>query len=1185
MIFIQLRSAITRWVKTICLIAGVFVGVPGIRTARAQAGGSIAGTIKDPSGAVIEAATATVTNRALRTQVTATSDGRGFYSFPNLPVGHYDLTISHDGFEPLTRADLVIDVNGQLRVDATLEVAAQLETVTVSADAVHVEIVSTQMGEVVSAAKMTTLSLNGRSYTDLLAIQPGVVPMTTTQADSIVMAGVTGPVAPSGQLNPGNISISGQRESANGFLVNGSDVQERMNGGTSIVPNLDSIDQFRVLTSNFDAQYGNYNGGVVSVVTKSGSDAVRGNVFEFLRNSSLDAKNYFSPDRATFNQHQPGGTLGGPVRKGKLFFFADYQATRTIQGIETGVIPVPSVAERSGSFGDNVGALTGTVNGSFWADLLSRKLGYAVSPGERYYAPGCRSTAQCVFPSAIIPARAWSAPAQHLLQYIPAPDDGAGAFSTSAQAQTVRDDKGSARFDANTRLGLLSAYYFLDDYRLDNPYPTQQGGANVPGFNALTTGRAQLLAIGNNTPFVSGVNEFHFSYVRNANDVGTPVGGLGVSVASQGFVTGPGTPGIVVQAPQFEGVENVALNKLAIGVTTTGVKQLNNTFHWTDSFSRVVRTHTLRVGGEFEYAQLDIDPNAQFNGTFSFTGSETGLDFADFLLGVPSTYIQAAGAPFHLRNRYGGAFAQDSWRAGAGLTLNFGLRWDSMMPWYEKDNQIQTIVPGQRSIVYPGAPAGLVFPTDPGIPATLSPTRHTFSPRLGLAYSPAFGDGALKVLFGDAHQTSLRASFGKFYTAIPGLSGGIMYSIPPYGYNYISPAPPLFATPFITAADGTSNGQPFPHAPAPLNATAKNPYQLDWSPLTPVNGDPFYFHDNRVPYTDTYMVSIQRELARGTVLAVSYVGSQGHDLLVVQAANPGNPALCLSVNDRSQVASGSATCGPFAESGVFTTKTGQVIDGSRGPLGPDYGSVTAQKTIGRSHYNALELSLHYARSNRTVQASYTLSKSTDTSSNLGEQVSPFDPALTLAPSAFDMRHNFVLSYSYDLPLDRVFGHRNRATLGWALSGVTRLASGFPVTLYNDTDTSLLGTFGNGVNNHLLDTPNYTPGCNLDLNHDPARGPAFNASCFSLPPLGQPGNVPRRFFFGPGMENTDLALLKTFPVGVSRHLQIRLEAFNVFNHPQFYGPGAVDGNVVSASFGRIVSAAAPRLVQIGAKFTF
>jgi hypothetical protein len=254
-------------------------------------------------------------------------------------------------------------------------------------------------------------------------------------------------------------------------------------------------------------------------------------------------------------------------------------------------------------------------------------------------------------------------------------------------------------------------------------------------------------------------------------------------------------------------------------------------------------------------------------------------------------------------------------------------------------------------------------------------------------------------------------------------------------------------------------------------------------------------------------------------------------------------------------------------------------------LGPDYGTVTKQTSIGYSRYNAVEFNLRYSKGPASVLAGYTYSKSIDVASNLGEQVNPFNVALSEAPSAYDMRHNFVVSYNYELPFEQWFHKNNQLATGWSLSGTTRLSSGFPVTLYNPTDTSLLGTFGNGVNNNLVDTPNYTPGCDLKINHDPSKGGAFNADCFSLPALGQLGNAPRRMFYGPGIQNFDLALIKHVTFDKRRNLEIRLEAFNVFNHPQFYGAGAVDGNIVSPTFGEIESAAAPRFIQLAAKFTF
>ena len=311
-----------------------------------------------------------------------------------------------------------------------MAVAEKVEEVTVteSAGEVQLETVSTQMGDVVTGTKMTAVALNGRSYTDLLALQPGIVPMSTQTPDSIVMAGASVAIAPSGGLNPGNQSISGQREDANGFMVNGGDVKELMNGGTSIVPNLDSIAEFRVLTNNFDAEYGNYSGGIVNVVTKSGDNTLHGSAFEFLRNTDLDARNFFSPERSFYRQNQFGGTVGGPIRKNKIFFFGDYQGTRTNQGIDTGLIAVPTLAERTGDLSGIASELTGKCQRSVYRQSSLAKTGLYGFRERTVLHAGLRTSSQCVFPNAMIPQRAWSAPAQHLLQYIPLPNTGTLAF-------------------------------------------------------------------------------------------------------------------------------------------------------------------------------------------------------------------------------------------------------------------------------------------------------------------------------------------------------------------------------------------------------------------------------------------------------------------------------------------------------------------------------------------------------------------------------------------------------------------------------------------------------------------------------------------------------------------------------------------------------------------------------------
>jgi len=1166
------------------LILGL-IFVPG---SWAVSGGRVSGTVRDLSNAVIPKATVKATNSETGAAQQMTTDSKGAYSFPDLPVGRYEIVIESPGFMSYRRRGIVIDADTSLTVDAVLEIGEATEAVTVNESSVHVETSDTQMGEGISGDEITTMPLNGRSYTDLLALQPGVVPTTSLTSDTLQDVGVS-VLYPSGGLNPGTISINGQREFANAFIVNGSDAEEDVNAGTAIIPNLDSIAEFRVLTGNFDAEHGEYSGGQINVVTKSGTNEFHGDAFEFLRSTNLDARNYFSPTRGAFDQNQFGGTFGGPIRKNKLFFFADYQGTRTQQGVDTGRIPVPSNQDRTGDLSDMGNSLTGVVTGQSWAAMLSRELGYSVAAGEPYYQPGCSRSSQCVFPNAVIPTSAWSPPAKHLLAYIPAPNVGSSAFSTSAENQHLRDDKGGIRLDYNSRWGRLSAYYFLDDYTLDNPYPVAQSGASVPGFNALYLGRAQLLSLGDSkTIGTTAVNEFHFAYLRDHNDLGRPVGGLGMSLASQGFVTGAGTPGIVPLNPQGEGVENVVFDAFSIGTNANELRQVNNTFQWIDNLAKVIGRHTVKAGVEFHYDQVNTNAIAQFNGNFLFAGSETGSDFADFLLGVPSQFNQSQLQPFYGRNQYWGLFAQDSWRPRSDLSLNYGLRWDRIAPWYENNNGISTFEPGRRSVAFPGAPAGILFPTDPGVPRTIaSPGNLDFAPRVGVAYSPQVSkDTIFAKILGGPGETSLRAGFGMFYTAIEAMSIGILAGNVPFGITYSSPAPPLFPTPFITAANGENQGQPFPAALASGTASSAHPdASINWSQYEPISGIPGYSTSNRIPYTEEYMLSLERQIAANTVLSASYVGAQGHRLLVMIEANPGDPALCLALSRPQDVAPGSPTCGPFGEGNVFTTASGQVVRGTRRPLGPSFGSDTNQATIGQSNYNALELSLRHVSGRLQVSAGYTYSKSFDDSSNLGEQVNPINRSLSYALSSFDIRHNFVISYSYQMPFEHLFGASNRWTQGWELSGITHFSSGLPVSLVSYGDNSLLGAEPNGINNYSVDEPDFVPG-SLALNHNPRNGqPYFNLSLFSQNALGTPGTARRRFFSGPGLNNFDMALLKSLPLNESNSLQFRVEAFNVFNHAQFFGPQAVDGNIDSATFGHIVNAAPPRLLQVSAKFFF
>lgn len=1176
----------------------------GCPSAFAGTGGTISGVVKDPSGAVVVSAKVVARNSGTGISYAASTDSAGFYSFSDLPVGQYTIEVTQQGFKHHLVKGLTIDANSALRVDVTLEIGTAQETVTVSSAAVQVETVNTQMGEVITGSSMTSIPLNGRSFTDLLALQPGVVPESTGEYG----AGFS----PSGDLNPGNLSVSGQRESANGFMVNGGNVEEGGNMGTAVIPNLDSIAEFRILTNNFDAEYGNYMGGLVNVVTKSGTNEIHGDAFEFVRNTDFDAANFFaSGQRGVYHRNQFGGTLGAPILHNKLFFFGDYQGTRQVVG-QTTTIPVPSDQDRSGNLSDISSTLTGSVSGPAWAQILTNKLGYPVSQGEPYFTQGCTASSQCVFPNAVIPTTAWSAPSQALLQYIPHQTDLAqGTFSSSAFNQTLRDDKFGERVDANTRWGMLSVYYFYDDFSLVSPYQS----ASVPGFATTTLGRSQQANFGDTKTFGSSVvNEFRLNYTRLATRP-TPTGGVNPSLTpnSLGFLPAS-QGGIAAQAPNLVGVPSVGLNNFSFGVNPFTEDQINNTYQVLDNFSKTLGTHTIKLGVSAHLSQINIFDRGANNGTFSFNGGETGSDFADFLLGAPVVYLQGVQVPMYTTSRYYGLYGQDSWRVSKNLTFNYGLRWEVTTPWYEKHNEIETIVPGLQSIVFPGAPTGWVFPGDPGIPRTLGPTRyHNFGPRIGLAYSPSSGGGIARALFGAPGSSSIRIGYGIFYTAFEDATSFNEVGDAPYGFFYVSPAPPLFAAPFVDLGDGINQGQRFPVPFPPLNVGPSNPdNNVNWSQFLPIASSPGFYYRNRVPYSENYMVSVQRQFGANTVLTVSYVGTQGHRLLADLNSNPANPALCLFLSDPANVdTTVSSACGPFGEDSMYVLNPGvtppagafsftgtvgndtcpagrNCVAGTRRVINPAFlGSNGYFITMANSGYNALEVSLRHSSQRAAMLLAYTYGKAMDNASSWGpgvgdaaEEINPVNPRLSRSLSAFDLTHNFVVSYSYELPFDKILP-ANRLTSGWTITGITRYSTGLPVTLNEQDDNSLLGTNSTGPTSSVVDTPNFTPGP-LNFTNPRSGQPYFNISLFTPEATGQLGNANRRFFHGPGIANWVFGLLKDVHLTESKRLEFRAEFFNIFNHAQFNLP---NGDIISSDFGKIHSAREPRIGQLAMKLLF
>jgi hypothetical protein len=1218
-------SGIRGWVALLVFALASF----SCSSAFASDTASISGSVADPSGGVVAGATVTATNIATGVATTQITNSQGFYSFQSLALGTYSIGVTKSGFKAYQQTGLILDVNSALVVDVALQVGDTAEKIVVSASALHVDTESTQMGEVITGKEMTDVPLVTRSYTDLLALQPGVVStasqMTGAYAGPFISAGFPAPSV-SGDLNSGALSVNGMRESENGFILNGILVQETGFSGAGAIPNLDSLAEFRILTNNYDAEYGNYAGGQINVVTKSGTNGFHGNLFEFVRNTDFDAANYFDTNgRAAYHQNQFGGTIGGPIKKDKIFFFADYQGNRVIQGVTERITGAPTSALEGGDLSSIASSFVTpgpnpvptTVTGGAWASQLQAQLGQPVTAGEEYYFAGCTTTAQCVFPNAQLSPTAFNPISTNLLPYIlpanGATSAGVPTYSNNSGATNLTDNKFSGRVDGNSPFGLLTAYYYWDRYNRVDPY--WAGNAPVyPGFSVDGKGQTHNVNLGDVKTFSSAaVNEFRVGYFRLDTKFNQPLGGTGTTLADLGFSSGAGgAPGIVPLAPSLEGIPEIDFNDFIIGVPSRPNGLIENIYQVLDNYSKVIGTHTLKFGGQYHYDQLEEDlidnvsnGNFFFGSNFNGLSSETGSDFVDFLLGAPSQFVQGQSYPSYGINFYLGFFAQDSWRVKSNLTFNYGLRYDVSAPWKEKYNQIQTLIPGEQSVVFPGSPTGWLFPGDPGVPSTLAPTRwNNFAPRLGLAYSPEAHDGILGKILGAPGSTSIRAGWGIYNATFEGSTDFNEIGDAPFG-NYTGQSQPTFAAPFTTRATGTSITNLFPAPQPPLHFSAKNPasgYPYDnltdfFGAFGTIGSSPAFYNKNKLPYAVQYMLSIERQLTPSDLLTVSYVGTQGHRLLSSLSANPGDPATCLSVSQASEVLAGTPTCGPGGENNIYTRPDGSLVIGTRPrfpgitlpggtPIVP-FGNDSWFITEGTSAYNSAQVNYRHTSGRLQTLIGYTFSKAIDDSSGYGEQINPYNSRLSRGLSAFDSTHQFVASYSYRLPVDKLGGPQ-RLTNGWSVSGITRFSTGLPVTMVETDDQSLQGTGFGGPITLPADTPNWVGPLNIT---DPRKtgGQYFSPAAFGPSALGTEGDSGRRFFHGPGINNWDFALLKDTSINERFNLQFRAEFFNIFNHTQFLSPlgitGFSAGLPTSSSFGQVTGAAAPRIGQLSLKLNF
>ena len=945
------RAAFSAVMGVLC-----FVGTGSLS---AQTTGNLRGSVKDPAGLAIVDARVTATLEGTSTSRTTATDTRGEFVLPTLPVGPYTVEIETSGFKKFVQ-HVDVTLGHVVVVDATLQIGEVTQSVTAEAEAPLVETTSTQLGAVMNSRSVITLPLNTRDTYQLLQLQPGV----QSQQGYALFAGSD---------NAGVVSVNGGRGRANNFNVNGGDANDQFVAIPAVQPSPDSIEEFRVLTNTFDAEYGRNSGSVVNVVTKGGTNGFHGDAYEFFRNTHLDTRGFFDQTKRDWHQNQFGGTLGGPVRKDKTFFFVSIEDRQIIQGIPSDLVTVPTLAERNGDFSQGPAGpqsiFGGTLNDQYLANALNNRPGCATAVASIGGAPIAPQTPwAAIFPNNQIPKQCFDPTDAALMNlYVPLPNAGYNIFQ-GVPNQSEKGLQSTLRLDHHiSDHHQLSFYYYFDNDTQLPPFSTfQASGANLPGFGAQYGIRNQQYNLSETwTATPSVVNEARFTYFREGqlsynhpqntqliNNV------CGSAVPASSCFADPANPryGITPNlGAEHEGVPYITTSGgFTIGNNYNGeLPQIGNSFQWSDSLSKVSGSHTLKFGVDVRRMRFDQTLYYNVNGNFSFTSGGTndiGSDdlFSDYLLGLPNTYTQGSAQHENVRSTAVYLFAQDSWKIRSNLTLNYGLRWELNTPLTDIGQHVQTFRPGQITKIYPcqlaadnplvqqfGStdcsqngpanavfPLGLVFPGDTGIPPGMTQTYYkAFAPRIGLAWSPSADSGFAHKLFGTPGKTSIRAGWGLFYNPIEQLVLEQFSAEPPFGGSN-TVTNPMFNTPFV-GQNGNISPNPFNGI---LNPQRGQP--VDWSAFRPLLMYGQFQPNMRTQYSVQYNFTIQREVPGDILFQIGYVGTQAHRLLASYDLNYGNAQTCLDLNQLSTLANDSSlACGPFYADSSFTIAANEIPAG------------------------------------------------------------------------------------------------------------------------------------------------------------------------------------------------------------------------------------------------------------------
>jgi len=1100
----------------------------GLGAAAQQISGSIRGTVVDPTGATVQGASVNATQTETGLTRTSITDHSGAYVLLELPVGHYRLQVEGKGFQTYVQRGITLDVNETANIPVRLVVGAETQQVDVHADAQLIQATVTSLGKTVSEREVLDLPLNGRNFTQLGLLQPGVVPLTPGLAEA------------GGSLRDGQAyAVNGQRPESNNFLIDGANNFNGVDGGFVLKPPVDAIAEFKILTHNANAEFGNALGSTTNIITRSGTNGYHGALWEFLRNDVFDATNYFATTTEPLKQNQWGGTFGGPIRKDKSFFFGFYEGFRNRQG-ETDSSTVPSAAERQGNFQE-------ICPEGFTA-------GFCNNPDHQlfnvfFHQPYINNQ----FDMSSVPAIT-----QNLLSYFPSPNNGTNVY-TATQVVHQDSDQFGVRFDQYVGASdVLNFRYAYSDGTQFHPIATS--GASVPGFPVGQEQRAQnFVAQETHTFSPAMIGIFRFSYLRNKFLYGERTNHT--SPGSLGFGYQPSLD--VAVGPPFIQVNGYT----TIGDPITGPRNTyENAFDYSGSFGWVHGRHELKFGGGSEHLQVNVLQGIATNGFFVFAGFPVAPDaFASFLFGQPVFFLQGRGDFSRgIRGNSLNGYAQDTYKATSHLTLNIGLRYELPFPYTEIHNRQTLWIPGRQSTVMPNAPPGLIYPGDAGVPAGLIPAfKKGFAPRVGLAWDPA---GNSKWL--------VTSAYGIFYEPYYTGQGGPLQSP-------IS-APPYLQTQQISLTPSTflNFADPYNGNPPPDGTFATPLTNLTLAPNLPL------------PYSEDWDLNVQRSLGSDLLLEVGYVGTKGTKL---PRFVEGNPAVYIPGFDSS--GNPISTSGNADQRRLFS---GCTLAPTSPPC--TYSSTGLIEGIANSSYNALEASLTKRFSHGiSFLASYTYSKSIDDASSFNMTGSaakpvagendlaqdPFNLAAERGRSLFDARNRFVLSYQWSLPFwKQPHGWYQHVLASWQVNGIVTLMSGTPFTVFDSTDFSVQGSAPE-ITGFFSNRPNLVAGQNPNSGpHTP--GAWLNRTAFQQitqdpnSPVQQFGSAGRNIAQGPGYANWDFSALKNIRVTEGKEFQFRAEFFDFLNHPNFRLP---DSDISSPTFNQILAAQDPRLFQLALKFLF